>query len=129
MRFGARNRDFSRPVILRVFPHNRRQADIADRDAKWIGERSISTNMSLAGTLLQRHNHKSCVVVYFQGFARSERVGGDFEAEAPADSATTFRLCVDGSVVATGLAAGQARFLVGEILERIAVPDGDNEVN
>jgi len=51
------------------------------------------------------------------------------EAEAPADSATTFRLRVDGSVVATGLTAGQARFLVGEILERIAVADGGNEVN
>jgi hypothetical protein len=83
------------------------------------------------------------------GYARSERVGGDFgtakmnpvtlgktmlsdiliEAEAPADSATTFRLRVDGSVVATGLTAGQARFLVGEILERIGVADGDNEVN
>jgi hypothetical protein len=51
------------------------------------------------------------------------------EAEAPADSATTFRLRVDGSVVATGLTAAQARFLVGEILERIAVADGGNEVN
>jgi hypothetical protein len=51
------------------------------------------------------------------------------EAEAPADSATTCRLRVDGIVVATGLTAAQARFLAGEILKRIAVADGGNEVN
>jgi hypothetical protein len=50
------------------------------------------------------------------------------EAEAPGDSATTFRLRVDGSVIAEGLTAGQARFLVGEILERIAVADDGNKV-
>jgi len=51
------------------------------------------------------------------------------EAEAPGDSATTFRLRVDGSVIAEGLTAGQAHFLVGEILERIPVADGSNTAN
>ena len=48
------------------------------------------------------------------------------EAEALGDFATTFRLRVDGSVIAKGLTAGQARFLVEEILERIPVADGGN---
>jgi hypothetical protein len=45
-----------------------------------------------------------------------------FEAEAPDDSATMFRLRVDGNVIAKGLTEGQAHLLVAEILERIPRP-------
>jgi len=44
------------------------------------------------------------------------------EAETPGDSRTMFRLRIDASAIAEGLTAVQAHVLVGEILERIAVP-------
>jgi hypothetical protein len=44
------------------------------------------------------------------------------EAETPGDSRTMFRLRIDKSIIAEGLTAVQAHILVGEILERIAVP-------
>ena len=44
------------------------------------------------------------------------------EAETPGDSRTMFRLRVDASPIADGLTAVQTHILVGEILERIAVP-------
>jgi hypothetical protein len=51
------------------------------------------------------------------------------EAETPGDSRTMFRLRIDASAIAEGLTAVQAHVLVGEILERIAVPrsPGDPE--
>ncbi len=51
------------------------------------------------------------------------------EAETPGDSRTMFRLRIDESAIAEGLTAVQAHVLVGEILERIAVPKspGDPE--
>ena len=44
------------------------------------------------------------------------------EAEAPGDSRTMFRLRIDAKLIAESLTAVQAHILVGEILERIALP-------
>ena len=44
------------------------------------------------------------------------------EAESPDDSATMFSLRIDDLIVGRGLTAVQAHFLVGEILERVALP-------
>ena len=44
------------------------------------------------------------------------------EAETPGDSRTMFRLRIDTSVIAEDLTTVQAHLLVGEILERIALP-------
>ena len=44
------------------------------------------------------------------------------EAETPGDSRTMFRLRIDKNLIAEGLTAVQAHILVGEILERIALP-------
>jgi len=44
------------------------------------------------------------------------------ELETPGDSRTLFRLSVGDSVVAESLTAVQAHILVGEVLDRIAVP-------
>ena len=44
------------------------------------------------------------------------------EAETPGDSRTMFRLRMDASIIADGLTAVQAHVLVGEILERVALP-------
>jgi hypothetical protein len=44
-------------------------------------------------------------------------------AEAPGDSRTMFRLCIDASPIADDLTAAQAHFLIGEIFERITLPD------
>ena len=49
------------------------------------------------------------------------------EAETPGDSRTMFRLCIDASSIAEGLTAVQAHVLLGEILERIAVPKPTGE--
>jgi hypothetical protein len=49
------------------------------------------------------------------------------EAETPGDSRTMFRLRIDASAIAEGLTAVQAHVLVGEILERIAVPQLPSE--
>ncbi len=49
------------------------------------------------------------------------------EAESPGDSRTMFRLRIDASAIAEGLTAVQAHVLVGEILERIAVPGSPEE--
>jgi len=49
------------------------------------------------------------------------------EAETPGDSRTMFRLRIDASAIAEGLTAVQAHVLVGEILERIAVPQSSSE--
>jgi hypothetical protein len=44
------------------------------------------------------------------------------EAETPGDLRTMFRLRIDASVIAEDLTEVQAELLVGEILERIALP-------
>lgn len=44
------------------------------------------------------------------------------EAEAPGNSRTMFRLRIDENLIAEGLTAVQAHILVGEILDRIALP-------
>ena len=44
------------------------------------------------------------------------------ETEAPGDSRTMFRLRIDAKLIAESLTAVQAHILVGEILERIALP-------
>lgn len=44
------------------------------------------------------------------------------EAERPDDSATMFSLRIDDLIVGRGLTAAQAHLLVGEILERVALP-------
>jgi len=49
------------------------------------------------------------------------------EAETPGDSRTMFRLRIDASAIAEGLTAVQAHVLVGEILERIAVPQSPSD--
>src|ERR1700722_16738623 len=45
------------------------------------------------------------------------------ELEAAGDSRSTFRLRVDSTVVGGNLTAAQAQLLVGDILERIALPN------
>lgn len=49
------------------------------------------------------------------------------EAETPGNSRTMFRLRIDANSIAEGLTAVQAHVLVGEILERIAVPKSPGE--
>jgi hypothetical protein len=44
------------------------------------------------------------------------------EAETPGDTATSFRLSIDGKTIALNLTAVQAHLLVGEILEKIVLP-------
>ena len=44
------------------------------------------------------------------------------EAETPGDSRTMFRLRIDANLIAKDLTTAQAHLLVGEILERIALP-------
>jgi hypothetical protein len=44
------------------------------------------------------------------------------EAETPGDSRTMFRLRIDSNLIAEDLTTAQAHLLVGEILERIALP-------
>ena len=45
------------------------------------------------------------------------------ELEAPGDSRSMFRLLIDSTVVAEGLTAAQAHILVGEVLDRITLPE------
>jgi len=49
------------------------------------------------------------------------------ELETPGDSRTMFRLRIDKNLIADGLTAVQAHILVGEILERIALPKAGRE--
>ena len=49
------------------------------------------------------------------------------EAETPGDSRTMFRLRINSSLIADGLTAVQAHVLVGEILERVALPKSSNQ--
>ena len=63
------------------------------------------------------------------GFHRGETMKGRgmvrqivIELETPGDSRTMFRLRVDDNLIAEDLTAVQAHILVGEILERIALP-------
>jgi len=53
------------------------------------------------------------------------------ELETPGDPRTMFCLRIDENLIADGLTAVQAHILVGEILERIALPkagrDGGSE--
>jgi hypothetical protein len=44
------------------------------------------------------------------------------ETEPPDDSQSMFRLSIDANLIAKGVTAAQAHFLVGEILGRIALP-------
>jgi hypothetical protein len=44
------------------------------------------------------------------------------EAETPGDSRTMFRLRIDKHIIGEGLTAAQTHLLVGEILDRIAIP-------
>ena len=43
------------------------------------------------------------------------------EAEPSNDVQSMFRLSVDGSLIAKGVTAGQAHYLIGELLGRIAL--------
>jgi hypothetical protein len=45
-----------------------------------------------------------------------------FETETPNDSRTLFQVRIDERLVAEGLTAVQVHVLVGEVLERIALP-------
>ncbi len=45
------------------------------------------------------------------------------EAETPDDSRTLFRLRINGRLVGENLTAAQAHLLVGDTLERIALPN------
>lgn len=47
------------------------------------------------------------------------------ELEEAGDSRSTFRLRLDSTVVGGNLTAAQAQLLVGDILERIALPNRD----
>jgi hypothetical protein len=44
------------------------------------------------------------------------------ELETPGDSRTMFRLLVDEKLIAEGMTAAQTHVLVGDILERLALP-------
>jgi hypothetical protein len=44
------------------------------------------------------------------------------EPEAPGDSRALFRLLVDERLIAEGLTAAQAHILIGDILEKMALP-------
>ena len=46
------------------------------------------------------------------------------EFEPPGDSSALFRVIVADTVVDDGLTAAQAHILVGEILERLTLPNG-----
>jgi hypothetical protein len=46
------------------------------------------------------------------------------EAHYPGDSSTLFRLRIDGKIVGENLTAVQTHLLIGEILERVALPEG-----
>jgi hypothetical protein len=46
------------------------------------------------------------------------------EFEPPGDSRSLFRVIVADKVVDNGLTAAQAHILVGDILERLTLPDG-----
>jgi hypothetical protein len=48
------------------------------------------------------------------------------ETQGPDDSATMFRLSIDDKVVGEYLTAAQTHFLIGEILERVALPRRDD---
>jgi hypothetical protein len=45
-----------------------------------------------------------------------------FETETPNDSRTLFQVRIDERLIAEGLTAVQVHVLVGEVLERIALP-------
>jgi hypothetical protein len=45
------------------------------------------------------------------------------EAEPPDDSRTVFRMCVDANLIGEGLTSAQVHMLVGEILDRIDLPE------
>jgi len=45
------------------------------------------------------------------------------EAELPGDSRTMFRLRVNGKIIGERLTAAQAHLLVGDVLERIVLPN------
>jgi hypothetical protein len=44
------------------------------------------------------------------------------EAEAPHDPGSLFQLSIDGKIVAVHLTAVQTHILVGDILEKVALP-------
>jgi hypothetical protein len=44
------------------------------------------------------------------------------ETQTPGDSATMFRLWIDGKMVGESLTAAQTHLLIGEILARVALP-------
>jgi hypothetical protein len=46
------------------------------------------------------------------------------ETQAPGDSSTMFRLRIDGKIVGENLTAVQTHLLIGEILERVVLPEG-----
>jgi hypothetical protein len=45
------------------------------------------------------------------------------EAELPDDAQSMFRLSINASLIAKGVTAAQAYYLVGEVLERIGSPE------
>ncbi len=45
------------------------------------------------------------------------------EAEPPDDAQSMFRVSIDANLIAKGVTAGQAHYLVGEVLGRIALPE------
>jgi hypothetical protein len=45
------------------------------------------------------------------------------EAEPPGDAEPMFRVSINANLIAKGVTAGQAHYLVGEVLWRIALPE------
>jgi hypothetical protein len=45
------------------------------------------------------------------------------ELESPGDSRTMFRLLIDEKLIADGMTAAQTHILIGDILERLALPN------
>jgi hypothetical protein len=54
---------------------------------------------------------------------RERAVNIAIEAETPGDNRTMFRVCIAQKVVATGLTAASAHWLVGLALERLTHPE------
>jgi hypothetical protein len=50
------------------------------------------------------------------------------EAEPPGDAQSMFRLSIDTNLIAKGLTVSQAYYLVGEVLERMELPEHAEEV-
>lgn len=80
---------------------------------------------SLAGVALWTTFKLSNKINLMRGHAEEATVPKSISvvSESPQDSATMFSLFIDDLAVGRGLTAAQAHLLVGEILQRVVLPD------